>query len=137
MGMGIDQGFSGLISLISAMAILVTCMLSGHGIGTSMGAQPNQWDIPKGKAIYEDQCIECHGRKGDGKGPTGYFLATRPADFHAVESRSKNVEELTVIIQQGTLFDEMHGWDNELSPQDILDVIGYIRTLAPSITPKP
>lgn len=47
---------------------------------------PFNWDDPAvqaaGKAIYTLQpCLQCHGEKGDGKGPLGVILDPAPADF--------------------------------------------------------
>lgn len=101
--------------------------------GTGIFAQANEDNPKHGKILFEDNCMECHGRSGDGTGPVGYFLAIQPADFLSVESRMKSDSELFTIIKDGILFDEMHGWEGVLSVHDIHDVISYIRTLAPSL----
>lgn len=104
--------------------------------GTGIFAQSNDGNPKHGKILFEDNCMECHGRAGDGTGPVGYFLAIQPADFLSVESRMKSDSELFTIIKDGILFDEMHGWEGVLSGQDIRDVINYIRTLAPPLPRK-
>ena len=93
-------------------------------------AQSQIGNLERGKVIFEEHCMECHGRTGDGRGPVGYFLAVQPADLLALETRMKSDSELFTIIKDGILFDEMHGWEGVLSNQDIHDVISYIRTLA-------
>lgn len=102
--------------------------------GTGVLAHLQKGNPQQGKAVFEENCMECHGRAGDGSGPIGYFLAIRPADLLSVESRMKTDSELFTIIKEGIRFDEMHGWEHELSDQDIHDVLSYIRTLAP---PRP
>ncbi len=77
--------------------------------------------------------MECHGRTADGSGPVEYFLAIRPADLLSVESRMKSDTEVFTIIKEGIRFDEIHGWEEALSDQDIHDVLSYIRTLAPPL----
>lgn len=37
--------------------------------------------IEAGRAIYQQNCLTCHGEKGDGKGPAGTALKPPPADF--------------------------------------------------------
>ncbi|MDT7042756.1 cytochrome c [Candidatus Nitronereus thalassa] len=96
-------------------------------------AQSQIGNLERGKVIFEENCMECHGRTGDGRGPVGYFLAVQPADLLSVETRKKPDSELYTIIRDGTLFDEMHGWEKILSDQDIHDVVRYIRTLAPPL----
>ena len=63
----------------------------------------------RGQFLFEEHCMECHGRTGDGTGAVRYFLAVRPADLLSVESRMKTDTELFTIIKEGILFDEMHG----------------------------
>jgi len=102
-------------------------------VGLTVWAQTKKGNPEQGKVIFEENCMECHGRTGDGRGPVGYFLAVEPADFLSIESRMKSDTELFTIIKDGTLFDEMHGWEKILSEQDIHDVLRYIRTLAPPL----
>ena len=96
-------------------------------------AQPTKGNPEQGKFIFEENCRECHGRTGDGRGPVGYFLSVQPADLLSVKTRMKSDLELFTIIKDGILFDEMHGWEGILGNQDIYDVISYIRTLAPPL----
>ncbi|MDE3242992.1 MAG: cytochrome c [Nitrospirota bacterium] len=85
----------------------------------------------KGQALYEQHCARCHGSAGDGLGPDARDLIVPPANFLSLRSRSKADWELMVAISRGVLFSPMHGWADRLSEQDMLDVLGYIRTLAP------
>lgn len=85
----------------------------------------------KGEAIFAEHCARCHGKSGDGLGPEVKELIVPPADLRALKSRSKTDMELLLAIKQGVLFSPMHGWKDRLSEQDMLDVLGYIRSLAP------
>ncbi len=54
-------------------------------------AEPATWNpetIARGKAIYEGNCLICHGEKLDGKGPAaeGFRYPIRPANFQDVGS---------------------------------------------------
>ncbi len=99
-------------------------------------AQSDKGNPEHGKVLFEENCMECHGRTGDGRGPVGYFLAVRPADLLSVESRVKTDSEIFAIIKEGILFDEMHGWEEDLSTDEIWDVLRYIRTLAPYLSQR-
>jgi len=84
-----------------------------------------------GKALYQTHCLRCHGPLGDGKGPDAAILTVPPRDFHTPESTAKNEYELRSIIIWGLVFSPMHGWGHRLTPQEIRDLISYIRQLAP------
>ena len=38
-------------------------------------------NLMRGKEVFLDRCVGCHGSKGDGKGPGAKFLSPPPADF--------------------------------------------------------
>jgi len=106
---------------------------------TTDGWSSNGWVMaqampgsPKvGEAIYKQHCLRCHGQLLDGNGPEGRYLITRPADFHSLESRLKTDWELLIEISHGALFSPMHGWRDRLTDQEMLDVLAYIRLMAP------
>lgn len=85
----------------------------------------------RGKAIYEQLCLRCHGPKLDGHGPDAQYLKTPPADLQSLSSRTKSDWELLVIISHGIMFTPMHGFRDILSEQDMKDVLSYLRTEAP------
>ena len=37
--------------------------------------------LAQGKKLYEQNCVTCHGPKGDGKGQLGAALKPAPSDF--------------------------------------------------------
>ena len=84
-----------------------------------------------GKVLYQALCLRCHGQQGDGKGPDAGTLIVSPRDFHTPEFTAKNNYELRSTIIWGSVFTPMHGWGLHLTPQEIRDVISYIRQLAP------
>ena len=48
-----------------------------------------------------------------------------------MRSRSKTDMEMLIIISHGIIFSPMHAWRDRLADQDIMDVLSYIRSLAP------
>lgn len=84
-----------------------------------------------GEVIYQQHCLRCHGKGGDGKGPDAEHLMVSPQDFHSSESTGKTELELRSIIIWGLIFSPMHGWWDRLSSEEIRAVIAYIRHLAP------
>jgi mono/diheme cytochrome c family protein len=84
-----------------------------------------------GKVLYQTHCLRCHGSLGDGKGPDAAMLMVPPRDFHTPESTARNEYELRSIIIWGLVFSSMHNWGHRLTPQEIRNLISYIRELAP------
>ncbi|MGB0910678.1 MAG: c-type cytochrome [Nitrospirales bacterium] len=61
--------------------------------------------IAEGKAIFEGKgtCVNCHGAKGDGKGPAGAVLNPGPRDFTNCKFHKKRKDgELFWIIKHGS-----------------------------------
>ncbi len=87
----------------------------------------------RGEAVYKEQCVRCHGRTGDGDGPDAQGLIVRPTDFHTERSRAKTDFELLIAISNGVLFSPMHAWRGRLKDEEMMDVIQYVRSLAPSV----
>jgi len=49
----------------------------------SVGAAPrNAPDVAAGEALFQSNCVSCHGAKGRGDGPAGAGLNPKPTNFH-------------------------------------------------------
>ncbi len=80
-----------------------------------------------GHAMYLQNCVECHGLKGDGEGPRAYFIFPRPRNFNRENSRKRfNRPALYQSISKGKLGTEMPTWDLVLTPQQIADISEYV-----------
>ncbi len=51
----------------------------------SAGPEPTPELLARGKSVYAQVCLACHGAAGDGKGPAGAALNPPPADFTDTE----------------------------------------------------
>ncbi len=95
-----------------------------------MGAAlPNklQGNAETGHAMYLQNCVECHGIKGDGEGPRAYFIFPRPRNFLRENSLKRfNRPALYTSISKGKLGTEMPSWDLVLTPQQIADISEYV-----------
>ncbi len=101
-------------------------------LGSSWASgQTNRGNPRDGQTIYEQQCLKCHGEKLDGTGPDGQYLIVRPANLQSMNSRAKTDWELLITIANGILFSPMHGFRGQLTDQQMLDVLSYIRMAAP------
>ncbi len=84
-----------------------------------------------GQAVYEKNCLRCHGKNLDGQGPDARTLIVPPANLQAPLSRAKTDWELLITISHGVMFSPMHGWRERLTQDQIMDVLSYIRMMAP------
>ena len=118
------------------MKTILTLAMALISVSTSVVlAQVIRGDAKAGQAVYEQQCLRCHGAKLDGNGPDSKDLVIQPANLQSQRSRSKTDWELLVAVSNGVLFSPMHGFRGKLTDQQMLDVLSYIRSVAqPDIT---
>jgi mono/diheme cytochrome c family protein len=91
--------------------------------------------VPAGRDIYSAICWTCHGVNGDGNGPSAKAIdGVKPRDFTDPDFRIEGREaELHRTISLGAE-KSFHGseymleWGNKLSPQQIDDVVEYLKT---------
>lgn len=84
-------------------------------------------DATRGKALYEQNCVACHGKNGDGQGPRAYFMTRKPADFMSARARAElNRPHLFQAISMGVKRTEMPAWSKVLNAQQIADAAEYV-----------
>jgi cytochrome c oxidase cbb3-type subunit 3 len=116
----------------SMKALSVISMVCLVMLGSSWAAEQTVRGNPKeGLAVYEKNCLRCHGSKLDGKGPDSQDLIVQPANLQSPITRSKSDWELLVAISNGVLFSPMHSFRGKLTDQQMLDVLTYIRDVSP------
>ena len=111
--------------------VLVCAILLIVAATSVVSAQTMRGNPKTGQAIYEQHCLRCHGSNLDGKGPESQDLIVRPANLQSQTSRAKTDWELLVTITNGALFTPMHSFRGKLTDEQMLDVLSYIRTVAP------
>ena len=84
--------------------------------------------VGNGKAVYEKNCVTCHGTEGKGDGPIGKVLVPPAGDLTATGNKSD--QDLLHTIQNGRPGTAMPSWKGGLSSQDMQDVLAYIRSLS-------
>ena len=85
----------------------------------------------RGQVLYDEHCARCHGLTGKGDGPDGARLTVPPANFHTARSRAKTDFELLTTISYGIAFSPMHAWRGKVTDEELLELVRYIRELAP------
>lgn len=85
--------------------------------------------LARGRGIYQQQCLSCHGTSGKGDGPKASQCARDPSDLSSPTVTGKSDQVLFRKISDGRT--PMPAFRKLLTEQERLDVIRYIRTLAP------
>ncbi|MGD2079889.1 MAG: c-type cytochrome [Nitrospirota bacterium] len=94
--------------------------------------------IEEGKNIYEDNCLPCHGKEADGKGPMASAIRYPAAPTNFREPGTIAQLPLGYVywrVRDGGIFDKqfnsaMPGWGDELDDDEIWKVIMYTYTKA-------
>jgi mono/diheme cytochrome c family protein len=96
-------------------------------------------DLNRGKSIYTEYCMACHGVKGDGKGVASKGMNPIPRDFtlgkfkfgNVLSGELPNDADFGQIIKKGLHGTAMLPWD--LSDVQVRIVMQYIKTFAPAV----
>jgi cytochrome c oxidase cbb3-type subunit II len=99
-----------------------------------------QENLLRGKEIFLDRCVGCHGLKGNGKGPGARFLSPPPADFTDADDACCGGDtgpgDFYYRILRGWTGTAMENFGDRLSVNDIWRVVLFLKTI-PNGTLKP
>lgn len=80
--------------------------------------------VDMGAAVYESNCAQCHGVKGDGRGSAAAKLTMAPANFTA---QRVSLTEALRILKEGVHGSPMAPWTTRLSDAERLAVAHHVR----------
>lgn len=94
--------------------------------------------VERGREVFEQRCLGCHGAKGDGNGPAAAFLDPRPRDFTEAVFKFRTTPsgalptdgDLFRTVTRGVRWTAMPTW-HELPEKDRLAVIQFVKGFAP------
>ena len=90
--------------------------------------------IAQGKRFYGFDCAMCHGKEGDGKGDLAGHMNLKLRDYRDPAALKDMADgELFYIITKGK--GQMPGEEGRLKPEQIWDMVNYIRFLAKNESP--
>lgn len=84
-------------------------------------------NFERGRSLYFQNCLECHGTQGAGDGPRAYFIFPRPRNFNDEATREiLNRPRLYDGVANGVIGREMPAWRFVLDAQAIADVSEFV-----------
>ncbi len=94
----------------------------------------NEITLAAGKALYADKCAECHGDKGDGKGPQAETYAVAPSAFTDAHMMSEMTDgEIFWKITEGRR--PMPSFKRQYTDEQRWQLVNYLRTFSKSAAP--
>lgn len=99
--------------------------------------------IERGAQTFQAMCIACHGVAGKGDGPLANTFSPPAADFTTAHAKAHWDAEFFNWIKDGKPPTSMPAFGNQLTDDQIWDVINYLRFLqiepdaTPSASPVP
>jgi mono/diheme cytochrome c family protein len=101
-------------------------VFSAAALTLAMGAQAWSADAPAGKAIYDKQCVSCHGADGKGNPAMMKALGEKGLNITTKEVKAMKDEQIIKIIVEGA--GKMPPSKN-LSPQEQKELVSFTRSL--------
>lgn len=92
----------------------------------------------RGAAVYERNCVSCHGVRGDGRGESAPMMNPRPRDLVAAVFKCRSTpsgalplpSDLRSTVRAGVHATAMPGWA-VLGEAQVADVVEYVRSFSP------
>ena len=99
--------------------------------GVSVEIMPPAPPSPeRGRTVYAENCVTCHGEPGRGDGPSAATLATKPADFTDPGFMSGETPlDFMHVVSVGKRLGGMPAWGDVLTAQERWDAVSYVWTL--------
>jgi high-affinity iron transporter len=99
--------------------------------GVSVEIMPPAAPSPeRGRSVFAENCVGCHGETGRGDGPSAATLAKKPADFtDPAFMRGETPLDFMHVVSVGKRLGGMPSWGDVLTPQERWDAVAYVWTL--------
>jgi copper transport protein len=89
--------------------------------------KPTADSIARGRMLFEQNCVVCHGADGRGDGPRAAELNPAPADFR-LHVPAHDDPQLFYYISDGFPGSEMPKWKETISEQDRWNLVNFLRS---------
>ena len=126
-----EEHLNKLLLIFSFLLLLNGCSAVGKvaWVFSSNPTKNSLQSLERGKAIYESNCLSCHGIDGRGKGPLAKELATTPADLIEIAQSRWDSTFAAHVAYGKTGNQEMPAFVDKLSKEEIWDVTNFVYSL--------
>jgi cytochrome c oxidase cbb3-type subunit 2/cytochrome c oxidase cbb3-type subunit I/II len=92
-----------------------------------------QQNLIRGRQVFQERCVGCHGSKGDGNGPAGFYMNPQPAAFDTADDQLHGSDTAPGAyywrILRGIPGTAMENFGTRLSVDDIWKVVLFLKTI--------
>ena len=111
----------------------VSCLLALVGLLAGGRAEADWARLAKGRELYQQGCLSCHG--SDGRGNPQWESAVRPIEFTDCGTISEANETWTTVVKKGGpargLDSAMPAFEGAYTDEEIGAIVAFIRTFCP------
>jgi copper transport protein len=111
---------------VIGVGLLGLSLLPGEESASGNPVEPTAQSIAIGRSLYAQNCAQCHGIKGDGRGPLADEMEVPPADFR-IHVPFHSDEFFFNVISNG-LGDIMPAWSTQFSEEEIWHLINFLKS---------
>jgi mono/diheme cytochrome c family protein len=86
----------------------------------------NRRSVARGRELFKNNCVVCHGNTGRGDGPESYKYLGTVADLSKL---AKKEEGIRFFIKVSQSEGAMPGWQRKFSRKELDDITEYLRSL--------
>jgi cytochrome c oxidase cbb3-type subunit 2 len=91
-------------------------------------------NLIRGRQVFQERCVGCHGSQGDGNGPAGFYFNPPPAAFDTADDQAHGSDTAPGAyywrILRGIPGTAMENFGTRLSVDDIWKVVLFLKTIA-------
>ena len=87
--------------------------------------------VQRGKSLYSNYCVNCHGNGAKGDGPAAEHMNPKPSDLTAMAGLHSD-GDFAWKISNGR--GPMPGWKDSLKENQIWDIVNFIQSLGQNHT---
>jgi len=92
-----------------------------------------QENLIRGRQVFQERCVGCHGSQGDGKGPAAFYMNPAPAAFDVADDQQHGSDTSPGAyywrILRGVPGSAMENFGTRLSVDDIWKTVLFLKTI--------